>query len=296
MDRLVAIRSFVEVANAKSFTKAAESLDISRLQVSRHVQEVENWLQQRLLHRTTRKVSLTHAGEQAFVRCQRILDEAAALELDSMCGKGALVGTIKVAAPIGFAQNLLIDRVQNFVSLHPKVVIDILASDQNSELVDERVDVALRFTDKPADNLIARRLMAIDTAICASRDYLSEFGEPKHAEELVDHNCLTHLNVKNWLFVKDNQTVDVEVSGNIRANDLSTLVRVAVNGKGVIRLPCDLANPLIEKGELISILNDYHYPSYALWAVYLSRSYQQPIVRQFIDYLVECWQKDIKRK
>lgn len=296
MDRLVAIRSFVEVANAKSFTKAAESLDISRLQVSRHVQEVENWLQQRLLHRTTRKVSLTHAGEQAFVRCQRILDEAAALELDSMCGKDALVGTIRVAAPIGFAQNLLIDRVQNFVSLHPKVVIDILASDQNSELVDERVDVALRFTDKPADNLIARRLMAIDKAICASRDYLSEFGEPKHAEELVDHNCLTHLNVKNWLFVKDNQTVDVEVSGNIRANDLSTLVRVAVNGKGVIRLPCDLANPLIEKGELISILNDYHYPSYALWAVYLSRSYQQPIVRQFIDYLVECWQEDIKRK
>lgn len=296
MDRLVAIRSFVEVANAKSFTKAAESLDISRLQVSRHVQEVENWLQQRLLHRTTRKVSLTHAGEQAFVRCQRILDEAAALELDSMSGKDALVGTIRVAAPIGFAQNLLIDRVQNFVSLHPKVVIDILASDQNSELVDERVDVALRFTDKPADNLIARRLMAIDTAICASRDYLSEFGEPKHAEELVDHNCLTHLNVKNWLFVKDNQTVDVEVSGNIRANDLSTLVRVAVNGKGVIRLPCDLANPLIEKGELISILNDYHYPSYALWAVYLSRSYQQPIVRQFIDYLVECWQEDIKRK
>lgn len=296
MDRLVAIRSFVEVANAKSFTKAAESLDISRLQVSRHVQEVENWLQQRLLHRTTRKVSLTHAGEQAFVRCQRILDEAAALELDSMSGKEALAGTIRVASPIGFAQNLLIDRVQDFVSRHPKVVIDILASDQNSELVDERVDVALRFTDKPADNLIARRLMAIDTAICASRDYLSEFGEPKHAEELVDHNCLTHLNVKNWLFVKDNQTVDVEVSGNIRANDLSTLVRVAVNGKGVIRLPCDLANPLIEKGELISILNDYHYPSYALWAVYLSRSYQQPIVRQFIDYLVECWQEDIKRK
>ncbi|WP_099608454.1 LysR family transcriptional regulator [Vibrio coralliilyticus] len=296
MDRLIAIRSFVEVANAKSFTKAAESLDISRLQVSRHVQEVENWLQQRLLHRTTRKVSLTHAGEQAFVRCQRILDEAAALELDSMCGKDALVGTIRVAAPIGFAQNLLIDRVQNFVSLHPKVVIDILASDQNSELVDERVDVALRFTDKPADNLIARRLMAIDTAICASRDYLNEFGEPKHAEELADHNCLTHLNAKNWLFVRDNKTVDVAVSGNVRANDLSTLVRVAVNGKGVIRLPCDLANPLIEKGELISILNDYHYPSYALWAVYLSRSYQQPIVRQFIDYLIECWQEDIKRK
>ncbi|MCG9682298.1 LysR family transcriptional regulator [Vibrio sp. Isolate23] len=296
MDRLVAIRSFVEVVNAKSFTKAAESLDISRLQVSRHVQEVESWLQQRLLHRTTRKVSLTHAGEQAFVRCQRILDEAAALELDSMSGREALAGTIRVASPIGFAQNLLIDRVQNFVSRHPQVVIDILASDQNSELVDERVDVALRFTDKPADNLIARRLMAIDTAICASQEYLNEFGEPKHAEELARHNCLTHLNAKNWLFVKDNKTVDVAVSGNVRANDLSTLVRVAVNGKGVIRLPCDLANPLIEKGELISILNDYHYPSYALWAVYLSRSYQQPLVRQFIDYLVECWQEDIKRK
>ncbi|MCG9595696.1 LysR family transcriptional regulator [Vibrio sp. Isolate25] len=296
MDRLTAIRSFIEVANTKSFTKASDALDISRLQVSRHVQEIESWLQQRLLHRTTRKVSLTDAGEQAYVRCQRILDEAAALELEANNRKDALIGTIRVASPIGLAQNLLIDIVEKFVSRYPQVVIDILASDQYSELVDERVDVALRFTDTPADNLIARRLMAIDMAVCASQTYLDSVGEPKVAEELSEHNCLTHLNTKNWSFVKDNQTIDVSVSGNIRANDLGTLVKVALNGKGIIRLPCDLANPLIEKGELVSILRDCHCPSYALWAVYLSRSYQQPVVRQFIDFLVECWKDDIKRK
>lgn len=295
MDRLLAIRSFIEVAHAKSFTKASESLGMSRLQVSRHVQEVENWLQQRLLHRTTRKVSLTHAGELAFVRCQRILDEVAAMELESNNRKDALTGTIRVAAPIGLAQNLLIELVEEFVSIHPQVVIDILASDQNSELVDERVDIALRFTEKPDDTLIARRLMAIDTVICASASYLEIHGEPKTADELSKHNCLSHLNARSWLFVREGRSIEVGVSGNIRANDLGTLIKAAINGRGIIRLPCDLANPLIEQGALLAILKDYYYPSYALWAVYLSRSYQQPIVRRFIDFLVESWDEDIKQ-
>ncbi|POF53899.1 LysR family transcriptional regulator, partial [Vibrio vulnificus] len=114
MDRLDAIKSFIEVANCRSFTQAAETLSLSRLQVTRHVQEVESWLQQRLLHRTTRKVSLTHAGEQAFIRCQRILDEAAALELDAVQSRDSLTGSIRISAPIGFSQHHLIDAVSAF--------------------------------------------------------------------------------------------------------------------------------------------------------------------------------------
>lgn len=294
MDRLTALRSFVEVANTASFTKAAENLDLSRLQVSRHVQEVESWLQQRLLHRTTRKVSLTSAGEEALIRCERILNEATALETDALTHSQSLSGTIRVSSPIGLAQNLLIKAITRFVNLHPQVTIDILASDRFSQLVDERVDIALRYTQQPADNLIARRLMAIDAVICAAPAYLAQYGQPAIPADLRQHNCFVHLDASEWELIKDNTPERVAVKGNIKGNELATLTQAALMGYGVIRLPCDLANPLIESGQLVPVLENYHTPGSSLWAVYLSRSYQLPAVRQFIDFLAATWPQDIR--
>lgn len=293
MDRLTAMRSFVEVAHCASFTKAAERLDLSRLQVSRHVNDVEAWLEQRLLHRTTRKVSLTTAGEAALIRCEKILHETLALEVASKHHTPILSGTIRIAAPIGLAQNMLIDAVEDFTELHAGVSIQFFASDHFAQLVDERIDIALRYTEQPADNLIARRLMNIDSVICASADYLNQFGEPKVIEDLKNHNCFLHLEKTNWQFIKDNYRTTIEVSGSIMANDLCVLVKAAQHGKGIVLLPCDLANPLISNGSLQAILNDYQVPSSTLWAVYLSRSYQLPVVRQFIDFLAERWSTDI---
>jgi len=293
MDKLSAMRSFVEVANCSSFTQAAEQLGLSRLQVSRHVQDIESWLKQRLLHRTTRKVSLTSAGEEALKRCERILQETAELEVTALNSAQELSGTIRVAAPIGLTQNMLLDVVEQFTDKHPNVSIELFASDHFTRLVDERIDIALRYTDQPDESLIARKLMKIDSIVCASPDYLSEFGEPKTVDDLKHHNCFVHLGTNSWSFVKDNQATTVEVSGTIRANDVGVLVRAAQHGKGVVRLPCDLANPVIEQGLLRPILTEFVVPSSTLWAVYLSRSYQLPVVRQFIDFTAELWSKDI---
>ena len=294
MDRLTAMRSFVEVAHCASFTKAAERLGLSRLQVSRHVNEIEAWLEQRLLHRTTRKVSLTTAGEAALVRCEKILHETLELTLSSKRHTPCLSGTIRIAAPIGLTQNILLDAVERFIERHSAVSIQLFASDQFAQLVDERIDIALRYTDKPADNLIARRLMDIDSVICASSEYIKQYGEPKQPEELENHNCFLHLERTSWEFITDNTRRIIEVSGSIKANELGVLVRAAQHGKGIVLLPCDLANPLIAAGSLQPILTDYVVPSTCLWAVYLSRSYQLPIVRQFIDFLAEHWSEDIK--
>lgn len=294
MDRLTAMRSFVEVAHCASFTKAAERLGLSRLQVSRHVNEVEQWLEQRLLHRTTRKVSLTTAGEQALTRCESILHETSQLELSSQPQTPYLSGTVRVAAPIGLTQNILLDAVEQFTEQHPNVVIQLFASDSFAELVDERIDIALRYTNKPADNLIARKLMSIDSLICASKNYIEKHGEPTRFGDLSNHNCFLHLERTSWEGVKGGETVSVNVSGNIKANDLGVLVKAAQRDKGIVLLPCDLANPLIESGSLTPILKDYAIPTSTLWAVYLSRSYQLPIVRQFIDFLADFWSNDIK--
>lgn len=294
MDRLTAMRSFVEVANTGSFTRAADNLNLSRLQVSRHVQEVEDWLRQRLLHRTTRKVSLTTAGEEALTRCEQILDQTAELEIRALEQSRLLTGSIRVSAPIGLAQHLLLSSVETFTDQHPQVTIDILASDRLSQLVDERVDVALRFTSQPDDNLIARRLIQVDSVICASPQYLNQHALITCPADLSSHNCLVHQAGHNWDLVRDNQHFSIKVSGTIRANDMSILRNAALHHKGVVRLPCDLANPVLHSGELVRVLADYHSPGSYLWAVYLSRSYQTPLVRQFIDFIACHWQDDIR--
>ncbi|WP_027709609.1 LysR family transcriptional regulator [Zooshikella ganghwensis] len=296
MDRLIAIRSFVEVAKTGSFTQAANQLALSRLQVSRHVKEVESWLNQRLLHRTTRRVSLTSAGEDALLHCERILSEMTEMEMKAQTLTESLSGSIRIATPIGLAHCLLLNVVEEFTHIHPAVSVDLLLSDHLSLLVDERVDIALRFTVQPAENLIARRLMSIDTVICAAPAYLQQHGIPAHPNELSQHNCLIHLGKQHWDFVKDNKSYSVPVNGNIQANDLSLLVSSAVRGRGIVRLTCDLANPYCQSNQLIPLMLDYHIPSSYLWAVYLSRSYQMPVVRHLIDYIADKWKDDIKLK
>jgi len=293
LDRMTAIKSFVEVASLQSFTKAASQLDLTRLQVSRHVQEVEGWLEQRLLHRTTRKVSVTPQGQEALLYCQRILNEVSALEHSSRSQAQYLTGTIRIAAPIGFSGNLLLSAVEKFTQIHPKLCIDLIASDNISELVEERVDVALRFTDTPDESLIARRLMKLDSVLCASPDYLALKGAPIHPHQLVDHNCFVHLNQHDWSFVENKQVFKVHVSGNIKANALDILIKSAVHGNGIVRAPCDIALPLIEAGRLQAILTEYTNWQYRMWAVYLSRSYQSMNVRSFIDFLAQEFSEDI---
>ncbi|GMM83093.1 LysR family transcriptional regulator [Pseudoalteromonas sp. MTN2-4] len=293
MDRITAIKSFVEVAHLTSFTKAAKRLGLSRLQVTRHVQELEQWLEQRLLHRTTRKVSLTQHGEQALQRFERILDETSALIAESTEGRQTLSGTVRISSPIGFAQNMLVNAVSQFIAQHPNVKIDIHASDSFSNLVEQRIDIALRYTNTPDENLIARRLMVIGACVCASPEYLKKHRAPEKPEALAEYPCLVHLSHDKWRFMKAEQSVEVKVNGPLVCNDVPTLVQAAMNGTGIAWLPYDIARSYITEKKLVPILQDYKIENNQLWAVYLSRSYQSPVVRAFIDFVAELWQEDI---
>lgn len=230
-----------------------------------------------------------------MIRCERILHEAAELEVSALNMTEQLSGVIRISAPIALTQHLLLDVVEAFTELHPQVTVELFASDRFTQLVDERIDIALRYTDSPDENLIARKLMKIDSVVCAAPSYLEQNEPIETILDLKDHNCFRHLDVSKWQFVKDNQQHSVDVSGTITANDVGVLVKAACRGKGVVRLPCDIANPIIEKGELVPILNDFTVPSSTLWAVYLSRSYQLPVVRQFIDFVAGTWSQDIVR-
>lgn len=294
MDRFIAMRSFVEVANSGSFSQAADQLDLSRVKVTRHVKELEDWLNVRLLHRTTRSVSLTTPGHDLLHYCERILDQVAGVEHLARSHTEELVGAIRIAAPIGLGQNLLYEAIDEFTQLHPKVMMQLQLSDDKAQLVEERIDVALRYTHQPDDSLIARRLMAIESVVCCAPEYIKQKGAINQLEQLAQHNCLLHLSLDQWRFIVAEQTQAVKVSGNIRANDVGVLVKAALAGRGIVYLPCDLANSYLQRGDLVQILADYPLPRMSLWAVYLSRSYQRPVVRSFIDFLAQRWAQDVR--
>lgn len=295
MDKVSAIKSFVEVASCQSFTQAAEQLGLSRLQVSRHIKEVEQWLNLRLLHRTTRRVSLTLQGEEAFHYCQRILSEVAAMETRAHSHNTELVGRIRVASPVGLAQHTLFDVVDDFLSLHPNVEIQLVMSDTFAKLVDERVDVALRYTNQPDENLIARRLMHIDNIICASPEYLANATNISSTDDLLKHPCMRHSSQSEWEINYAGITQKLAVKGPLQANDMTVLIKSALKGRGIVCLPADLANDYLATGQLIEVLPPHTAPGKTLWAVYLSRSYQQTLVRAFIDYVASQWQDDITK-
>ena len=293
MDKFEAIRSFVEVAQTGSFTQAAEQLGLNRAKVTRHVQELEDWFNLRLLNRTTRSVSLTPPGHDVLLSCQRILNDVAGLENLAQCHTEELVGEIRIASPVGLAQGLLYDVLDAFSKKHPNVVFQLLLSDKNAQLVDECVDIALRYTDKPDENLIGRHLLHIESAICCSAEYLKQHGGISQPDDLQDHNCLIHIDQDQWCFIQNQQPLIVPVSGSIRSNELGIIVHAAINHLGVAYLPCDMANRYLEGGQLVQVLNDIPMPVMSLWALYLSRSYQRPAIRAFIDYLADRLSEDI---
>lgn len=295
MDRITSLQSFMEVARCSSFTKAADSIGLSRLQVTRHVQDIEQWLGLRLFHRTTRKVSLTIQGEETLGFAKQILSSVSDLESRAHSHNHELVGTIRVATPIGLGQNMLFDAIQAFVAIHPKTHIQMVLSDGLSQLVDERVDIALRYIDQPHQQLIARRLMHIDSVLCATPGYIAEHAKLNQPSDLLAHNCLVHSSNPHWRVVSATSDEKVPVSGNIQANEMGVILKAALRGLGIACLPSDLANHYLLNRELVQVLPDYNTPGSNLWAVYLSRDHQQNVVRAFIDFLVERWQADIVR-
>ncbi|WOT06551.1 LysR family transcriptional regulator [Shewanella youngdeokensis] len=293
MDRLDAIRTFLAVVDNKNFSRAAEQLGHSRLQVSRQVKSLEDWLQTRLLHRTTRSLSLTESGEKTLTHFESILNHMTALELDTHRNKTKLQGAIRITAPIGLAQNLLLHAITAFNALHPEVKFELQLSDTHDDLAQHGLDLALRYCPQPNEHLIARRLNTIGFVLCASKKYLAQAGTPTEPLHLLGHNCLIHLDQSRWHFSKNDNPYPIDVKGTLKANDLAVLLNATLLGLGIAALPCDLANPQIIQGKLVPVMADYQLGSNALWVVYLSRSYQQARVRAFIDFLAVFLKEDL---
>ncbi|WP_339414913.1 MULTISPECIES: LysR family transcriptional regulator [unclassified Pseudomonas] len=288
MDRLQAMRVFVTVVDLGSQSAAADHLDLSRPVVSRYLAELEDWVGARLLHRTTRKLSLTAAGSETLPRCRQMLELSGDMQAAVSEPDDAPRGLLRLSVSTSFGQAQLAQAIAEYVKRYPLVTVDLQMLDRTVNLVDERIDLAIRTSNDLDPNLIARRLTVCRSVVCATTAYLLEHPAPQKVEDLAGHNCLTHsyFGKSLWHFEERGEHVSVPINGNITSNEASTLLRVTLAGAGVSMLPSYQAGDYIRRGELVRLLPDAEPRRMNIYAVYASRKHMPSALRSLLDFLV----------
>ena len=290
MDRLTAMRVFAEVATSGSFSATADKLDMSRAMVTRYVSEMEQWLQARLLQRTTRSVTLTDAGEHALRRCQQMLALSQDLEEETATTtEGALRGQLRITCSVSFAFAQMGAAIADFLAQHPQLKIDLDASEGSLNLVEKRIDLAIRISAEPDPALIGRVLAPCASVLVASPAYLAEHGVPQAPADLEPHRCLSFANFgkSTWTLSRGEERCQVGVRSQLSANEATALLQAALAGGGVALQPTYLANPHLADGSLLAVLPDWKPPDMAIYALYPSRKHLSPAVRALLDFLVQ---------
>lgn len=296
MDRLVAIEAFVRVAECGSFSQAAQKLSLSKSVVSRQVGALEAQLGARLLHRTTRALTLTEAGRSYLERAARILADLE--EADASVGQleAAPRGRLRVNAPMTFGFLHLAPAVPEFLARYPEVELDMTMNDRFVDLVEEGFDVAVRIGKLEDSSLVARRLAPIRRTVSAAPEYLAERGTPVSPDDLKHHECLYNSNLgrqQEWRFVTpDGRPWPVQVRGRLRANNGDALRAAALKGFGLVLLPSFIVGGDFQSGALVSVLDDFLAQDSAVHAVYPHARHLSPKVRAFVDFLAQRFGPD----
>jgi DNA-binding transcriptional LysR family regulator len=289
MDRLTAMRVFIEIVDRGSVTAAAGALDMSRAMASRYLEGVEDWLGARLLHRTTRRLSLTDVGEQAISRCREMLELAEEVRAQTSQGGSEAQGKLRLTTTPSFAQAQLAAAVVDFQERHLLVQVDLFVVDRAVNLVEERIDLAIRISNRVDPGLVARRLAICESVLCASPAYLARHGRPTVPNDLRKHRCITHSSGLGPEFKLrlGGQLTTVKADGNLTANETSVLRAAAVSGAGIAMLPTYYVGEDLMRGTLELVLPQYALDPLNIQAVYLSRRHQPRPLRLLIDFLSE---------
>lgn len=302
MDRLASMRVFQKVIDEGGFAAAGRAMDMSPAVVTRLVADLEDHLGTRLLHRTTRRVSLTDAGEGYLERVRVILqdlDEAHAL-VSSQTSE--LAGVLRLLAPPVLATHVLAPLVSGFRQAYPKILLDIDVESHREPPIED-YDITLMGTKTSFDaNVIARKVLSSVTVLLASPEYLQRRGTPERPEELAQHDCLRFKPAigrsRGWRLLHEtdeSRFVDIEVQPVLWANHTDTLMHAALDGAGITAATVELAAPLIQNGDLVRVLNPWITDRLTMYAALPSRKFMPRRTEVFLDYLIEQTRARVER-
>jgi DNA-binding transcriptional LysR family regulator len=288
MDKFQEMRVFTAVVEAGSFVAAGDALGMSKAAVSRHVSDLEHRLGVRLMHRTTRKLSLTSEGQVFVARCRDILSSIEASEAELSTRSFTASGLLKLSVPVSYGLQHLAPLWREFLDQHPQVTLDVQLSDRVIDLVEEGFDLAVRIARLPDSSLISRRLASTRLVLCAAPSYLNRRGTPKHPSELTEHEVLSYSLMAmgdQWPFDGPQGPVSVKVRPRMWSNNGDTCIAATVQGAGIQLQPTFLIEQHLASGQLVEILPQYRSLELGIYAVYPSRKFVLPKVRALLEFL-----------
>lgn len=280
------VSEFVAVAEADTFTAAAKRLGISTAQVSRQVSALESRLSTKLFYRTTRKVSVTEAGQIYYQHCRQVLDGLEEAERTITNLQLIPRGQLRLTAPVTFGEKVIAPLVNDFVLRYPELEIQLNLTNQKLDLVAGGYDLAVRLGKLEDSSMMAKRLASRTLYVCASPTYLSAYGTPHSLPELEQHNCLQG-NLDYWRFQEGGKAHNVRIKGTIVCDSGWALLDAAVKGIGMIQLPDYYVQPSLASGQLVSLLESYQEADDGIWAIYPHNRHVSPKVRLLLDFFSE---------
>lgn len=284
MNRWEGLDEFVAVAECGQFTAAAERLGVSSSHVSRQIARLEECLQARLLYRSTRKVSLTEAGQTFLQHCRNLLDarDEAWRAVSDLSAEPK--GLLRMTCAVAYGERFVVPLVNEFMALHPQLGVEIQLTNRTLDLLHEGLDLAVRLGRLGDERLVATRLAPRVMSLCATPGYLARAGAPQSLGELTRHNCLIGSS-DLWTFAEDDRETQLRVQGNWRCNSGAAVLDAALRGFGLCQLPDYYVQEHLHSGALVSLLEQHRPPNTAVWALHPPQRGLSPKVRQLVDFL-----------
>jgi LysR family transcriptional regulator for bpeEF and oprC len=292
MASLERFMSFATAARHGNFARAARELGLSPSAVAKNVARLERQLGLRLFHRTTRQVSLTQDGRQLFERCQRIVDEVAALEDEASGARAAVRGVLRIDAPFTYGKQVVLPILQRLLTQHPELRLDLRLSDAYTDLIREGIDAVVRIGHLPDSRLVARLFDQQDLLVCASPRYLSQHGEPKTPDALTTHQCVVFRMPRTgrdrpWQFRRGRRAIDFHPESRVRIDDGEALVHAALTDMGLVQVPDYMVVENIKRGRLVEVLKPFRPTPTPISIVYPSQRHVPPRVKALVAALTQ---------
>lgn len=286
--------SFLEVVKAGSFSLAAKNIQVSKAQLSKHVSALEAMLDIKLLHRTTRSMTLTEQGKQFFTACEGIEESCISAVHSLEHNFNSMQGTLKITAPNDFGRQFLPSIIHDFTKQYPNINIILSLSNSNENLTEQNFDLAIRIANKlPDSDLRMFTLLKFKRIICVSAHYFKTLKKPHDVQELNNHTCITSVNRNSsiiypqWQFQKDKKVINVKLEKFIEVDSLYAQLELIKLGTGIGRFPDYFIKNELKSGKLIELFPHIEKPTTHIYVLYPNTPHLPKKTRAFIDFIKE---------
>jgi len=292
MEHLKALATLDRVVESGSFRQAAIEMGVAPQATSKTVRQLEQQLGIRLLHRTTRKLSLTEEGAQLLAQVAPALANIRTAVEELQNARKEVGGTLRISGPRSVGQHFIVPLIPEYMSLYPDVRVELELEDRITDRVLERVDVGFRMGPSVDRNVVARRLMDIQQWVCASPDYIEKYGRPRRWADLATHRCtgFRHSNsgrVMPWEYTDQGEVTYTDMAPKFVTNDVDAEMWAVLGGAGIGQIPSYIAQPMVDSGRLVHLMKSHVTERIGFYIYYPQRNQLPQRTRRFIDFVVE---------